>query len=46
MTDSIFVEDSPILRWFHMRQQEIKKDHSERSDKKRFSKPTGLEMFL
>lgn len=41
MIDSIFVEGSPILRWFRIRQIEIRK-----SDRVRFAKPMGLEAFL
>ncbi len=41
MIDSIFIENSPILRWFKIRQKKIKNP-----DSVRYSKKIGLEMFL
>jgi len=45
MIDSIFIENSPILHWFKMRQEEIRGSYKN-NDKIRFSKKTGLEIFL
>ena len=41
MIDNIFVTGSNILRYLQLRQKEIKK-----SDKIKFAKPVGIEVFM
>lgn len=46
MGDSVFVEDSYILRHLRIRQKEIKKSHKITPDNIKFAKPISLKMFM
>jgi len=46
MIDSIFNNNSYILKYLRQLQKEIKKEHHPMPDKIKFAKPVGLEEFM